>query len=66
MRQEEKRIRRSGEKIKNFLIPSCLITSFNFPSYRRLSLCLPGPALAVLPKTRGGNWPHSSHTWSWI
>lgn len=27
----------------------------------RLSLCLPGPALAVLPKTRGGNWPHNSH-----
>ena len=32
MRQEEKEVSRSGEKIKDFLIPSCLITSFDFPS----------------------------------
>lgn len=57
-------VKGSGEKIKVLLI---LNHFFRLPLlYRRLSLCLPGPALAVLPKTRGGNWPHSSHTWSWI
>lgn len=32
MRQEEEEVSGSGEKIKDFLMPSCLITSFDFPS----------------------------------